>query len=247
MPTVPTWPHPSLRTNRLTSSANKSPCAQPTTPALYAGHTADDVLVMTLPLCICDVCVQLFKNWPVTPLGPWPSPKPYPSTIPEADGIVSELEGASDDNMDIKLRLRKFTTLMAFLSESSEESESTGSSSVNGGGFYGLAKSVLKMALTGAMTEANPKLGDPCGWNVTCIIHRVFDNHLPLNGELQRAVRAPVVWLLNSAGCCFRFQTMMVIMLRALVLTSSPRASVERIGEAATGVCVLLHSVLRCG
>jgi hypothetical protein len=90
-----------------------------------------------------------------------------------------------------KLRLRKLTTLLAYL-----EQASSASLEVNGRplGFYGLAKSVLRVALTGQLDTAaklGQKLQDPCGFNLTCLIDRVFDHHLPLNGEPRPAIAAP--------------------------------------------------------
>lgn len=69
-------------------------------------------------------------------------------------------------------RMSKLMTLLSLLSTASAvESED--------GGFYGLARSVLRVAVTGRSPA--PTVGDPCGLNITCIIQRVFDDHLPLS------------------------------------------------------------------
>ena len=62
-------------------------------------------------------------------------------------------------------------------------------------GFFRFTKFLTSLVLAGATPVGD--FPDPCGLNITCIIHRVFDNHLPLLGELlqwQGANDVGVVW-----------------------------------------------------
>ena len=51
-------------------------------------------------------------------------------------------------------------------------------------GFYKFSKVLLTLMLTGS-NPRNPQgdFPDPCGLNITCLIHRVFDDHLPMLGR----------------------------------------------------------------
>jgi hypothetical protein len=131
----------------------------------------------------CSYGLQLFKDWPVTPQGPWPSPKPFPSTIPEAQPVVEEDIPIEEQDPVIltKLRLRKLTQMLSFLEQARESGQDDEAL-----GFYGFTKSVIRAVATGRTENARfgNKLQDPCGFNLTCLIDRVFDHHLPLNGSV---------------------------------------------------------------
>ena len=132
------------------------------------------------------VASQLFTTWPVTPQGPWPSPQPFPSAIPvrrAQEASESESESESDSELDVmKLRMKKFVMLLSYLEWSGQLDIEAGGAQEQPAGLYGLAKSVLRVAVTGKLLDSKNQLGDPCGLNITCIINRVFDQHLPLSG-----------------------------------------------------------------
>jgi hypothetical protein len=171
---------------------------------------------------------QLFKNWPVTPQGPWPSPKPFPSTIPEAQPVVEDAIPAEEQDpvMLTKLRLRKLTTLLSYLEKAGESGEDEAL------GFYGFTKSVIRAVATGHIENARlgERLQDPCGFNLTCLIDRVFHQHLPFNGTPPACV--PCCFSLLQPHCA---QMMTVITTLVLALISSLRGSVEQTGKAVTG------------
>ncbi len=117
--------------------------------------------------------LQLFKTWPVVPQGPWPSPAPFPSSVPESDRRVAV---ATDDLL--QQRLSKLVTLLSHLHAARDTIEGDASAPQ---GFYGLAQSVLRVAVTGR-AMVNNELTYPCGFNITCIADHVFKQHLPLSG-----------------------------------------------------------------
>jgi len=144
---------------------------------LSAGLTPEE-LCIAVTLCPVNGTCILFKTWPVTPLGPWPSPKPFPSAIPlAADGVAASETDPEDPTTLLTLRMKKLMTLLAYLDASNRLEQEAGETETNTG-LYGLAKSVLRTAVTGQVKSG---LGDPCGLNITCIINRVFDQHLPLS------------------------------------------------------------------
>ncbi len=53
-------------------------------------------------------------------------------------------------------------------------------------GFYRFSKLFMSMMLTGAVPATIGDFPDPCGLNLTCLISRVFDHHLPLLGTSSR-------------------------------------------------------------
>ncbi len=56
-------------------------------------------------------------------------------------------------------------------------------------GFFRFTKFLTSLVLAGATPVGD--FPDPCGLDLSCIIHRVFDNHLPLLGEWVTHARPP--------------------------------------------------------
>ena len=131
--------------------------------------------------------LQLFKTWPVTPQGPWPSPVPYPSSYPKSAGEVSNADAVlAAPPTAFTQRMSQLVVLLSRLDAIADSFDVEADEDVlrqTHTGFYAFTKIFMSLMLAGAQPATVGDFPDPCGLNLTCIIKRVFDNHLPLLGK----------------------------------------------------------------
>ena len=151
-----------------------------------------DALCKNLTLCTGE-CI-LFNTWPVTPPAPPPPPTPphWPNTSqPMHAPAPAATYFHSDDVASTVAGMRQlaaaFVRSAPGLYELQNNERAHDASGSEHTGFYETVQALVGALLGRQSATASPAVGgefpDPCGWNITCLIHRVFDQHLPFIDE----------------------------------------------------------------
>ena len=136
----------------------------------------------------------LFNTWPVTPPAPPPPPTPphWPNTSqPMHAPAPAATYFHSDDVASTVAGMRQlaaaFVRSAPGLYELQNNERAHDASGSEHTGFYETVQALVGALLGRQSATASPAVGgefpDPCGWNITCLIHRVFDQHLPFIDE----------------------------------------------------------------
>lgn len=151
---------------------------------LEAGSSPDDLCIS---FKLCDGTCTLFQQWPVAAPPPRPAPTPPHSSYDDddytaADRVSGMFESGDDEPLAPEAALRRVAAVLGTL-RSDEFARATRAAPAD---FYGFTTTVLTTLSVAAQRAEGvaPAVGatpDPCGWNITCIVHRVFSQHLPLS------------------------------------------------------------------
>lgn len=161
--------------------------------AAHADGSSPDQVCQSLKMC--DGTCTLFKKWPVPAPAPAPPPLTPPHMPPDDDDAAAPAAAASAGATGTGAPLEGEALLASVAARamgilaSGEAAEAYAAGEKQD--FYGVVETtmlVLRKASLQAQGYAAPprRVGgspDPCGWNITCIVHRVFDQHLPLWDE----------------------------------------------------------------